>query len=334
MKSTLKLFLFFSLMSLLSSYNETKKEITSSPKKIIFDTDMGPDYDDVGAIALLHALADKGECEILATVSSNSHPSVAPTIEALNRFYGKENLAIGIPDKPGVNFTANNNWNDSLLSKFAPDLRFKTEYPSASEIYRKILSQQPDNSVTIVTVGFTTNLSNLLKTKGDKHSPLSGIDLVNKKVKKWVAMAGHFPEGREFNVFTDSTSSSHAFDNWPTTILLSGFEIGEHILTGGKLAQLDPQNNPSSWAYKYNLATFADVPSKKRMSWDQTAVLCAIHDPERYFYVCGPGKIIVNDIGNNHWEPNVGENHYFLVHKHPYQKVADTIDSLMTYSPN
>lgn len=36
------------------------------PPAVIFDTDMGPDYDDVGAIALLHAFADKGKCRIPA----------------------------------------------------------------------------------------------------------------------------------------------------------------------------------------------------------------------------------------------------------------------------
>jgi hypothetical protein len=32
--------------------------------KIIFDTDMHTDCDDAGALAILHTLADKGECEI------------------------------------------------------------------------------------------------------------------------------------------------------------------------------------------------------------------------------------------------------------------------------
>lgn len=36
------------------------------PVKIIFDTDLGPDYDDVGALAFLHAMADSGKAEILA----------------------------------------------------------------------------------------------------------------------------------------------------------------------------------------------------------------------------------------------------------------------------
>jgi len=43
------------------------------PVSVIFDTDMGPDYDDVGAIALLHAFADKGEATILATIASTKY---------------------------------------------------------------------------------------------------------------------------------------------------------------------------------------------------------------------------------------------------------------------
>ena len=46
-------------------------ERTKTPVKIIFDTDLGPDYDDVGALAFLHAMADSGKAEILATISSN-----------------------------------------------------------------------------------------------------------------------------------------------------------------------------------------------------------------------------------------------------------------------
>ena len=43
---------------------------SAEPVKVIFDTDMITDFDDVGALACLHALADAGECEILATISS------------------------------------------------------------------------------------------------------------------------------------------------------------------------------------------------------------------------------------------------------------------------
>lgn len=329
----LLVYLLIPLLVFFSCNSNPQEGAVASPEKIIFDTDMGPDYDDVGAIAILHALADLGECEILATLASDGHPSIAPTIEMFNRYYGKGGIPVGIPDNGVANFTASNNWNDSLLVRFAPDLKSKTDYPKASEIYRKVLASQPDKSVTIVTVGFTTNLAELLKTGNDDYSPLSGVELVKKKVKKWVAMAGRFPEGREFNVFIDSVSSSYVLERWPTPILFSGFEIGERIFTGSKVAEKNDQNNPVSWAYKYNLATYENKPVKNRMSWDQTAVLCAIRDPERYFYVCGPGKIIVNSSGYNNWDPDSTKDHYFLVHKYPYQDISDTLEGLMMYQP-
>ena len=326
-------YLLIPLLVFFSCNSNPQEGAVASPEKIIFDTDMGPDYDDVGAIAILHALADLGECEILATLASDGHPSIAPTIEMFNRYYGKGGIPVGIPDNGVANFTASNNWNDSLLVRFAPDLKSKTDYPKASDIYRKVLASQPDKSVTIVTVGFTTNLAELLKTGNDDYSPLSGVELIKKKVKKWVAMAGRFPEGREFNVFIDSVSSSYVLERWPTPILFSGFEIGERIFTGSKVAEKNDQNNPVSWAYKYNLATYENKPVKNRMSWDQTAVLCAIRDPERYFYVCGPGKIIVNPSGYNNWDPDSTKDHYFLVHKYPYQDISDTLEGLMMYQP-
>lgn len=329
----LLVYLLIPLLVFFSCNSNPQEGAVASPEKIIFDTDMGPDYDDVGAIAILHALADLGECEILATLASDGHPSIAPTIEMFNRYYGKGGIPVGIPDNGVANFTASNNWNDSLLVRFAPDLKSKTDYPKASEIYRKVLASQPDKSVTIVTVGFTTNLAELLKTGNDDYSPLSGVELVKKKVKKWVAMAGRFPEGREFNVFIDSVSSSYVLERWPTPILFSGFEIGERIFTGSKVAEKNDQNNPVSWAYRYNLATYENKPVKNRMSWDQTAVLCAIRDPERYFYVCGPGKIIVNPSGYNNWDPDSTKDHYFLVHKYPYQDISDTLEGLMMYQP-
>ena len=305
----------------------------TAPVKIIFDTDMGPDYDDVGAIAVLHALADRGECEILGTISCNSHPSVAPTIELFNRYFKKPNIPIGVPDKNGVNSIHKNNWNDSTIVKFAPELKDSRNYPSATEVYRKILASQSDKSVTIVTVGFTTNLENLLKSGADEFSTLSGIELVDKKVKKWVTMAGLLPEGREYNVYKHSEASFYTFKHWPTPILVSGAEIGNSIKTGHKLAATGSATNPVAWAYSYNLATYLDKPAKNRRSWDQTAVLCAVRDPEKYFYVCGPGEFLVSEDGHNQWNPNTNANHYFLVHKYPYQEVTDVVEELMMHEP-
>lgn len=335
MKNLIQIFINLLIVMLLFSCNSNSKESSITDNaKIIFDTDMGPDYDDVGAIAILHALADNGECEILATISSNSHPAVAPTIETFNRYYKRAEIPIGIPDRIGISFTNKNNWNDSLVHKFCPELKNKTDYAPATQIYRQVLSSQPDKSVTIVTVGFTTNLENLLKSSGDSYSSLSGIELVSKKVKKWVAMAGKFPEGREYNVYEHKEASFYVFDKWPTPILFSGFEIGNEIFTGKLVSETGSAENPVAWAYKYNLATYAGKPVENRMSWDQTAVLCAIRNPENYFYVCGPGKFMVDSVGYNRWDPKSNSGHYFLVHKFPYKETAGVLEKLMMQKTN
>jgi hypothetical protein len=50
-------------------------------------------------------------------------------------------------------------------------------------LYREVLAGQPDHSVTIISVGFSTNLARLLDSGSDSYSPLDGRALVAKKVR-------------------------------------------------------------------------------------------------------------------------------------------------------
>lgn len=304
-----------------------------SVPQIIFDTDMGPDYDDVGALAVLHALAAQGECDILATVASDGHPSIAPTIEVLNRYFEKPDIPIGSPSRNAPAFTAENSWNDSLIHRYLPQVKTNSEYPQAVKVYRKILAESADTSVTIVTVGFVTNLADLLRSGPDEFSLLSGKELIRKKVKNYVAMAGVFPEGKEFNVYQDSVSSNVVFSQWPTPILFSGFEIGARIGTGRHTAHMNVRNSPVQWAYKYNLETFGGGKALSRPSWDHTAVLVAVRPAGDYFYVNGPGRFIINPDGTNSWDPATDAGHHFLTHKYPYRIVAELLEGLMMYTP-
>ena len=74
----------------------------AAPVKVIFDTDMIGDFDDVGALACLHALADAGECEILATISSTRGNASVGAIEVINHYYGRPDLPVGSPKGMGV----------------------------------------------------------------------------------------------------------------------------------------------------------------------------------------------------------------------------------------
>jgi len=299
--------------------------------KIIFDTDLGPDYDDVGALAFLHAMADSGKAEILATVSSNKHELVAPSIEVINTYFCRAGLTIGAPKTPGVNLGSSQHWADSIVSKYPHTIKSTSEVPDAVDIYRKVLNNQPDNSVTIVTVGFLTNLNNLLKSQADNISPLTGRELVMKKVKKLVSMAGRFPEGREFNIYMDFAASKFVFENWPGEVIFTGFEIGWEIRTGLRLIKSPVQNSPVKDVFRISIPLSAE-DKDGRMSWDETAVLIGIYGTEGFFDIVR-GKIIVNPDGRNTWENNPEGKHIYVKQKMPVPQMSTFIEERMMHVP-
>src|SRR5712672_341892 len=176
--------LLFLFVVSLHSYSQSA--IKSIP--VIFDTDMGPDYDDVGAITVLHAMADSGKASILATVASTNYEGVASVLNIFNTYFKRPNIPIGVPKGNAVKQKDWQHWTDSLLAKYPHAIKSNSEVPDAIDVYRKALANQADHSVTIITVGFLTNLSGLLHSTADQSSPLSGFDLVNRKVKLLVCM--------------------------------------------------------------------------------------------------------------------------------------------------
>lgn len=300
--------------------------------RIIFDTDMAPDYDDVGALAILHALADSGEARILATVSSNQCPSCVPCIEVINTYFGRPDIPTGCVRGDAQNrdtWHKGLRWTEELPKRYPHKTKSSNESEDATKLYRRVLAEQPDNSVTIVTVGFLTNVSNLLSSEPDEYCPLYGTELVKKKVKQLVCMAGCIPEGREFNVYCDTKASQHVFGEWPSPILLSDFSIGEKILTGKRLVESGRKGSPVVDAFSMCLPQ--DDPNG-RMSWDQTAVLVAVRGAEGYFRT-ERGRITVNYDGSNTWESNPEGPHSHILFDMPQKELTDIIEGLMLHEP-
>jgi len=300
------------------------------PVNIIFDSDMGPDYDDVGAITILHNLADRGEAHILATVASTRYEGVAGVMNVFNTYFKRPGLPIGIP-KNGLNLRDWQQWSDTVLTKYPHKIKSNDEVPDAVQVYRKVLASQPDHSVTVVTVGFLTNLSNLLNTNADEYSKLNGKQLVARKVKLLVCMAGRFPSGYEFNVMKDAKASQNVYTNWPTQVILSGFEIGEKILAGVPLIHNDAiKNDPVKDVFRMSIP-MAKEDSLGRKSWDETAVLVAIKGHSQY-YTLHHGRMSVADDGKNTWDDN-GNGQAYLVEKVDHKEAEKLINELIQYQP-
>ncbi len=169
------------------------------PVKIILDTDIGPDVDDAGTIALLHALSNLQETHILGIICNTTNEWGAPCIDAINTYYGKPDIPVGTlkgegssgeePDWNGLSY------NRYIAQHFPNRIKNGKNAPDAVIVYRKALAAQPDASVVIVSVGALTNLRNLLHSPPDAITQLNGKELIQKKVKLLSLMAGTYPKG-------------------------------------------------------------------------------------------------------------------------------------------
>jgi inosine-uridine nucleoside N-ribohydrolase len=307
------------------------QRVSEKPVPIIFDSDIGPDYDDAGAITILHVLEDRGEAKILATIASNKYEGIAAVLNVFNTYFNRPQIPIGVPQGKAVDLRDNQHWTDTLLSKYRHKIKYNNDAPDAIEVYRRVLAEQPDHSVTIVTVGFLTNIANLLKTPADEFSPLNGMSLVKKKVKLLVSMAGKYPSGKEFNIIKDALSSKEALEEWPTPVIFSGFEIGAKIKTGLPLIRNNKiHNNPAKDVFSISILK-SPSDSAGRMSWDQTAVLVSVKGYKPFYKLHG-GKIKIAEDGTNSWDEN-GKGQYYLVEKRSPKKVQKIINHLMMQLP-
>jgi inosine-uridine nucleoside N-ribohydrolase len=298
------------------------------PVPVIFDTDMMGDVDDVGAVALLHALAADQKVAVLAMGLSGKNRWSPLCLDALNLYFGQPQIPIGVVRGPA--FHRKSRYAETIANEFPRHLNSVDETPDAAGLYRQVLAKQPDGKTVMVSVGQLTNFANLLRSAADQYSALSGAELVRKKVRLWVCMGGKIPAGREANLIHDGPSAAYAIEHWPTPIVFSGFEIGNKIMTGKRLASL-PQSSPVRRAYElYNGLT-------DRQSWDQTAVLYAVEGLEgglqEMWDLHAKGHLHVNRDGSNEWRAAPDKKHAYLVEKMDPQKIADEIEKRMMYQP-
>lgn len=301
------------------------------PARVIFDTDFGPDYDDVGAITLLHGLADSGYVRILATMASCRHPHVAAAISVFNTYFGRADIPIGVVRGKAVTLGDKQHWTDSVIRRYPHGIQNNEAAEDALALYRKVLAVQPDQSVTIISVGFLTNLANLLVSGPDRDCPLNGYDLVKAKVRQLVSMAGRFPSGTEFNLVQDPGASTTVLTGWPTPILFSGFEIGQKIKTGLPLIRNDRiQNSPVKDVFALCIP-FDPQDSAGRMSWDETAVFVAVKG-WRDFYDIQTGHCTLHSDGSDSWQSG-GDRQAHLLEKISPLSMQEIINTWLQHQP-
>ena len=258
----------------------------AAPVRIIFDTDMHTDCDDAGALAVLHALADRGEAEIVACMVSTLDPWAAPTVDAINTYYDRPDVPIGGVKGAGV--LRKSPYTKAVATTFPHDVEPSGSIPDAVQLYRQLLEKEADAGVMIVTVGYLTNIQRLLSLPA-AEGRLSGGELARRKVKQWVCMGGNFignpprDDLRLGNVnFTyDKQAALDAIRGWPGTLVFAGREVcsvPSGLQLGASLART-PRENPVRAAYE---AYFGGV-AKDRHVADLVTVLYAVRGLRDYW---------------------------------------------------
>jgi inosine-uridine nucleoside N-ribohydrolase len=303
-----------------------------TPLGIIFDTDMGNDVDDALALAMLHASQDRNEVRLLAVTITKDNKWAAPYVDLVNTFYGRPEIPIGMvrngktpESNPMIQIPSERRRADGTFV-YPHRILDGAQAPEAVSLLRHTLAKQADGSVVIVQVGFSTNLARLLETKSDGASPDDGPALVRKKVRLLSVMAGNFATGQsEFNLAKDVPAAEKLFHDWPTPIVVSGFEVGKALPFPAASIEHDfayVHHHPVAEAYRSYMKMPYDRPT-----WDLTAVLYAVRPDQKYFALSPPGTITVLPDGSSHFEPSAAVNHRYLIL--PDEQRARTLEALI-----
>lgn len=183
-----------------------KASATPSVPKVILDGDVGPDPCDFATLAMAHNLHRAGEIELLGFMATMPESSDIQVIDILNQWYG-HSFPIGVfKDPSDQGYSLYVQTASAVSHELFPASRIIASHyaawaprgfdsvPSSTELYRKLLAAQDDRSVTLLALGQLYNVKALLNSGPDQYSPLTGMELVQAKVVRIVAMIGGYAE--------------------------------------------------------------------------------------------------------------------------------------------
>ncbi len=300
-----KFLLVLALLAIVCPYNSSVNAQTVDVPGVIFETDMGNDIDDALALDLLHKAVDDGQIKLLAVSCHKESPTACKYVSVMNKWYGHPEVVVARAPHCKIN----NKYFDytSVVESAPKSLTRDIPAPEdAVKMYRRVLASQPDKSVIIISVGFSTVLAELLDSTADEYSPLNGCELVAAKVKLTSIMAGGFRprKAAEFNILNDITAARKVFDKWPAPIALSPSELGNMVKYPGTSIANDftwAKWHPMVEAYR----AWKEMPYNRSM-WDPTSVLYALQPTSDMFTRTEEGRVVVDERGMTSFTPQAG----------------------------
>lgn len=294
---------------------------------IIIETDMFCDVDDMGALAIAHVLADEGRARLLCVSVNTTSRFGVGAVRAVNEFYGRPELPVGgmFPQTDDV-FPRDY---AKFVSESFPASRGTTPDAPAVDVLRTALAGQDDHSVVVVSIGYFQNLLALLRSEPDAISDLSGDELVRRKIRQTIVMAGQFPVGQETNI-TDFTDVARDFvASWPLGLDFLGWELGFDVITGAGLSPRYSAQNPVAAAYERYCGTGVG-----RRSWDPMTVSLAVFGESAGYRYSNYGRVDVLPDGTTTWTEDPTGPHRITFRTRGAAEIAAELDRMLMLPPS
>lgn len=260
------------------------------PVNMILDADFGSSTDDLIALMMLNHYIDEGLVDLKGIVVDREGEKNAGVVDIFNTYYGHPYIPVGL-ERNGVKnprvFIPYNGICDLKDAQGNP--LFQRSFDASKcldgwKLYRKLLSKAEDKSIVIVAIGFATSLAQLMESKADEYSKLTGLDLFEQKVKAVYIQSGRFePEDSTsgYNMRAASKQAAIFYDKLPESVelIMSPSYVGESMnyLPEDVIADLSwTENNPIKAVY-----TNYTCDTGQRM-WDVNCVTNAIFGDAQY----------------------------------------------------
>ena len=230
----------------------------------------------------------------------------APFTDAVNTFYGRPDIPIGVTrnaqrrESKYLHLCKDKTQNRLT---YPHDLSSSEQAPDAVMLLRQTLSAAADQSMVIIQVGLASNLADLIESPADRISPLTGQQLVRKKVRLVSVMAGAFEPVNgndhylEANVKNGIGAMQRFCDQWPNDcpVIWSDFNIGIRVAYPRESIARDFEYASKHIVKEAYL--LHSGPNHDRPSWDLTSVLYAVRPNDPYFTLSSRGSVRTENDG-------------------------------------
>jgi inosine-uridine nucleoside N-ribohydrolase len=335
------------------------------PIKLIYDGDIGPDPCDFATISMLHEYHQRGRIELIGVIGATPDPYLASTFSIYNQLHGADVPIAAYQGAPGkvvyskkvktryrlaIKGVCYKDQNKTVYERYGnKETRTAADVFDTIDLYRRLLSPAEDESITVYAAGQLFNFPALLSSLGDEYSPLTGAELLEKKVKEFVFMGGYFPRSADNSWYA---ATNNAEWNWwalgeknvtrnslqalvgmgkPITYI--GAEIGPRVLTGKELINRLGKEHPTSEAYlQYRPIAKSKGRGlvKDNPAYDETALFVCVEGGMGKYFGEVRGGVRVNRKGANTWAPGEGNERYITLWSGVEEELAQVITDRVT----